>query len=303
MSEMSNTTPEKEKFHFYVPGFCENLGLYAMLSDFIEHIPQWFYDDFKISAAYGTFPGCIWNGGRAIYGGVSYPSMKKTVDELNKRGIAVRFTLTNPLIEEKHLSDTYANMCLKAADNGQNEILVNTQIIEDYVRKTYPSYKILSSTTKCLKTVEEVEAELEKDYYLVVLDSALNDDEKIFSIEKRDRLEMLVDHRCRRNCPIRVQHYNASGLAQLTFGEKEAPKCTYVLRSFEDLSHSENFITREMITNKYVPGGFKHFKLDGRTFSKEILVDSLLYYMVLPEYREKMKAIIKKEVYNNADVY
>lgn len=54
---------------------------------------------------------------------------------------------------------------------------------------------------------------------------------------------------------------------------------------------------------KYIPAGFKHFKLDGRTFKTEMLVDSLLYYMVKPEFRQRMKEIIKKEVYLNQEVW
>lgn len=308
MSDIGNTNSnstgnQKEKFNFYLPDFYRYGTLYAMLSDFIEHIPEWFYDDFKISAIYGSFPNCIWNGGRAYYGAINRPAMVSVINELNKRGIAIRYTFTNPLLEEKHLSDTFSNICLELADNGKNEVLVNTQVIEDYVRKNFPSYKIISSTTKCLKTFDLVEKELAKDYYLVVLDSALNKDERVFSLEGRDRLELLVDHGCRLDCPNRERHYIASGLAQLTFDETHFPACPHVVHDFNGLMTKENFITREMITEKYVPNGIKHFKLDGRSFQVEKFIDSVLYYMVKPEYSEKLKGIIKKEVFLNADVW
>ena len=54
---------------------------------------------------------------------------------------------------------------------------------------------------------------------------------------------------------------------------------------------------------KYIPGGFRHFKLDGRVFKPEKLVDSLLYYMVRPEFRPRVKEIIKKEIYDNRAVW
>lgn len=292
----------KEKIHFYVPDFYKNAPLYMLLADFLEHIPQWFYDDFDIAAAYGSFPNCIWNGGRASFDHVNRQIMDKIVMELNKRNIAVRFTFTNPLIEEKHLNDTFANICLDCANNGQNEVLVNTQIIEDYIRSNYPSFKILSSTTKCLKTIEEVEKELDKDYYLVVLDSSLNNDPRIFDIQKRDRLELLVDHGCMVNCPNRVAHYNEIGKRQLEFRSPNI-ECPHVHATFDDILKREHSITRERMNEQFVPGGFKHFKLDGRSFSPEKLVDSLLYYMVLPEYHEKVKAIIKKEIYKDQNVW
>ena len=293
---------KNEKFHLYVPDFYANAALYTMLADFMEHIPQWFYDDFKISAAYGSFPSCIWNGGRVTFDRITRSTMDQVIQELNKRGIAVRYTFTNPLLEEKHMSDTFSNICLEAADNGMNEVLVNTQVMEDYVRTNYPNYKIISSTTKCLRTIEAVEAELEKDYYLVVLDSFLNKDERIFTLEKRDKLELLLDHGCTLNCPRSKQHYEELGHSQLTFSETTFT-CPTVNKTFEEVMQGEHCISRELLTEKYIPGGFKHFKLDGRVFKPEKLVDSLLYYMVKPEFQSRMKEIIKKEIYDDKPVW
>ncbi len=299
---IDNNTGNKEKIDFYLPGFYDNAALICMMADFVEHIPQWFYDDFKISAAYGSFPNCIWNGGRTTLGAISRTMMEKTVEEFNKRGIAVRYTFTNPLLEEKHMNDTFANLCLEVADNGMNEVLVNTQVIEDYIRENYPGYKILSSTTKCLRTIEQVEAELEKDYFLVVLDSSLNKDERIFSLKEKGRLEVLADHGCRLNCPNSKNHYIASGKGQLNFDYPKFPACPYVAHTkFEDVLKKEHSIPRDLMNEKYIPNGIKHFKLDGRSFNREKLVDSFMHYMVKPEYQEKMKAIIKKEVYGNED--
>jgi len=301
----TNSTPgTKEKFHFYAPGFFENYATYIILADFIEHMPQWFYDDFKISAIYGCFPNCIWNGGRTTYGAINRPMMEKIVEEFNKRDIAIRYTFTNPLLEEKHMVDFYGNVLLDVANNGKNEVLVNAPAMEAYVRKNYPDYKIISSTTKCIRTIEGVAEELKKDYYLVVLDSALNRDPKAFELEERGRLELLVDHGCRLNCPNREAHYRASGIAQLTYDTPKFITCPYVGHpDFADIMTRENFISREDITNVYYPGGFRHFKLDGRSFPPEKFIDSLMYYMVLPEYREKIKAIIKKEVYHDQNVW
>lgn len=303
MSEIVNANNTgKEKICFYVPDFYGNAALYVLLADFVEHIPQWFYDDFKIAAAYGTFPNCIWNGGRVSFDKIDRATVDLVIAELNKRGIAVRYTFTNPLLEECHMADPWCNECMEAGDNGMNEVLVNTQVIEDHVRKNYPGYKIISSTTKCLRTIEQAEAELEKDYYLVVLDSSLNKDERVFGLKERGRLELLVDHTCQFNCPNRERHYVALGKAQLTHSDPTF-SCPHASNTFEGLLKREHSITREMMAEKYIPGGIRHFKLDGRTFPPETLVDSLLYYMVLPEYRTKMKEIIKKEVYRNRDVW
>lgn len=296
--EKDAIAPFTGKSHYYVADFFRNAALYAMFADFMEHIPQWFYEDVQISAAYGSFPNCIWNGGRTLLGDINKTRMINTVEELNKRGIAVRYTFTNPLIEEKHLGDTFANICMEVANNGQNEVLVNSPALEEYLRKNYPNFKYISSTTKCLKTIEEVEAELEKDYYLVVLDSSLNNHDEIFKMKNRDRIEVLVDHACRVDCPNRVNHYIASGQAQLNYDISQFPRCRAVERSFEELKDNGSFISREMITGKYNQAGFRHFKLDGRSFEPKKLVDSLMYYFVKPEFQDKMREIIQKEIYD-----
>ena len=71
--------------------------------------------------------------------------------EFNSRGIPLRFTFTNPLIEEKHLSDKVCNDILKMADNGMNEVIVMSPILEQYIRENYPGYKITSSTCKQIR--------------------------------------------------------------------------------------------------------------------------------------------------------
>lgn len=290
--------PKPQKNHYYIADFYRNAALYLMLSDFLEHIPEWFYEDVEFSAAYGSFPNCIWNGGRTLLGDINKTRMIKTVEEFNKRGIAVRYTFTNPLIEKRHLDDIFANICMEVANNGLNEVLVNSPVLEEYIREKYPNFKLISSTTKCLMSLDQINAELDKDYYLVVLDSSLNNKEEIFTIPKRDRLEVLVDHGCRVDCPNRQAHYIASAQAQLNYDVCQFLHCPHVERTFEQLKQNGSFITREMITGKYNEAGFRHFKLDGRSFGNEKLLDSLMYYFVKPEYQDKMRGIIQKEIYD-----
>ena len=55
---------------------------------------------------------------------------------------------------------------------------MNSPLLEEFIRKMYPNYSIISSTTKCLNNFDAIKQELEKDYSLVVLDSAMK--EQIF---------------------------------------------------------------------------------------------------------------------------
>ncbi len=284
--------------NFYLPDFYTNVKLICFLADLQQATPECFYEGAKIASAYGCFPGSIWNGGRVVLGSCKKPDMKAVIENLNSRDIAVRFTFTNPLIEEKHLNDTFCNLCLEMADGGKNEVLVNSPILEEYMRKNYPKYPLISSTTKCLDKLEDIKAEMEKDYAIVVIDSALNNTEELFSLDHKDRMELIVDHFCEDNCPRRRAHYVVQGRAQLEFSDPEWKPCMNIAREFWQIKKNKSFISTEMVYGKYKAAGFQHFKLDGRSYPPRRLIDSFLYYLVKPEWHEKMIPIIWREVYN-----
>lgn len=285
------------ELNFYLPDFYSNCSLICFMADMMKQAPECFYEGAKISAAYGSFPNAIWNGGRIFLDRITKQKMIKVIDELNSRGIAVRYTFTNPLVEEKHLQDTFCNLCLELGDKKGNEVLVNSPILEQYIRENYPSYQLISSTTKCLTKKEDIEAELEKDYYLVVADSALNNTPELFNMSHRDRIEVIVNHRCEDNCPKRRAHYLAQGKAQMEFADLEFPACQNLGRDFWQLMNNHSFITNEMIHGQYVDAGFRHFKLDGRGWGFRNLVESFVYYLVKPEWRDKVRMVILKEVF------
>ena len=114
-----------EKINFFLPGFYENFRLITFLADFMQEKPELFYENIRIGAVYGCFPGSIWNGGRVILGSCTKQEMEYAITEYNKRDIAVRYTFTNPLLENVHLMDTFCNLCMELGDNGKNEVLVN----------------------------------------------------------------------------------------------------------------------------------------------------------------------------------
>lgn len=284
--------------NYYLPDFVNNAPIICYMSDLMEFCPQWFYEDAKISAAYGSFGSCIWSGGRTFLAYNDSRDMKKLIDHYNNRGISVRYTFTNPLIEEKHLYDTFANLCLKLSDNGMNEVIVNSPILEQYIRENYPNFRLISSTTKCISTIEGLKKELEEDYYIVVADSVWNNTDELFAMDQRDRIELIVNHGCQDNCPKRKAHYLDTGKCTLEFRRSEFV-CNNLNFKFEDLQKRKNFISSELIHTKYKEAGFKHFKLDGRSFSRENLVESFVHYLVKPEFHEKLKEMIYQDVYKS----
>jgi hypothetical protein len=288
---------EQNRINLFLPGFYENFRLIIFLHDWLEREPEIFNDGMKIAAAYGCFPGNIWNGGRVILGSATKDEILYAVQEYNSRGIAIRFTYTNPCLERIHLFDTYCNLCMELADNGQNEVLVNSDLFEEFVRAAYPNYKIVSSTTKCLDDLTLIQKELEKDYHLVVLDSAMNNTDALFSLDHKEKIELIVNHYCADHCPRRKEHYRLVGEAQLEYASIDFP-CENIKRSFLEIQSNRSFISPDMIYDTYLKAGFSNFKLDGRGFKKEKVIESFAYYLAKPEYRapvnEKLSEIIFK---------
>ena len=285
-----------DSLYFYIPDFFEKYELNIVLCDMMRMCPEYFYEGIKIGAVYGCFPNSIWNGGRVMLGGATKEDIQYIIEEFNSRNIPIRYTFTNPLIEEKHLQDTFCNICLKEAYNGMNEIIINSSILESYIRKYYPSYKFISSTTKCLAEVEEVKKELSKDYSLIVLDNSFNNAEKTFELPQKDRYELVVNSYCRDNCPNRRKHYEEIAKAQLEFRSSNFESCPYIKQPREVQMKKHGFITKEQIYGQYKEAGFRHFKIDGRAFSDEKVLNSYLYYLVKPEYQERVKKEMEREI-------
>ena len=278
-----------KKIYWHLPGFCVFFYLNQVIINYMKEYPDKFYEGYTVGSVYGTFPGAIWNGGRAVFGITSRNDMEKIIKTYNAFGVPVRFTWTNSLIEEKHLNDTYCNMIMEIADTGRNQVLVNRDVLEDYLRDKYPSYKFISSTTKRITSLKELKKEYEKDYELVVLDYDLNHDESVLNAlgEYASRTEILVDEICFPNCPKRKAHYADESRMQLRYEKGTPYDCpnTKTVPSFSECMKRPAFISKDEI-GSYIDRGFVNFKLVGRGLPKEMVKESYIYYLVKEEYRD-----------------
>jgi len=279
---------------FYLPSFYAGFHRNQLLLELMQKRPHYFYENIKIAAVYGCFPGSIWNGGRLELGSCERKEMEFALREWNQRGIACRFTFTNPLLEEKHLYDTFCNLCMELGNNGQNEVLVNSPLLEEYIRSHYPGYKIISSVTKLLDTEEQETRETKHGYELVVLNKKWNNTPTLFALPRKDKYEILVNSYCQDDCPNMRAHYEAIGRAQLNFTNVDFPPCKYINRNFYDIMGNKAFVTAEDLYGIYVDAGFRHFKLEGRTLDKYRIVESYLYYLVKPEHRDSARLSLLK---------
>lgn len=286
-----------KEVYWHLPGFCYFRLLNQVIINLMKDYPEKFRDGYRIGSVYGTFPGAIWNGGRAVFGITGKNDIENILKIYNSRGIPVRFTWTNSLIEEKHLQDTYCNLIMRMADNGLNQVLVNTPVLEEYIRREYPDFKLISSTTKRITGVDGVLEELQKDYFLVVLDYDLNHNEE--ALKKlgtyAGRIELLVNEVCYPGCVYRAEHYRQQSQMQLQFDVNTAFPCPNKTqqRSFKECMKRQAFISNEEIGD-YIDKGFVNFKIAGRGMPVEYAKESCLYFLVKDDCRDFIRGKIDR---------
>ena len=286
--------------NFHIPDFINHCKLNLLLLALMQQHPEYFRDGVKIASVFGAFPPSLWNGGRNTVGVVDDEIIKNVTKAFNSRGVPLRFTFTNPLIEEKHLGDPFCNKVMRMCENGLNEVIVLSPILEEYIRKNYPGYKITSSTCKEIRNADELAAELEKDYHYVVLDYNWNNNfEFLETLPHKEKCELLINACCVPNCPRRGEHYRSIGETQIKYAEymKTPPmmrkpthfedfKCPSMLRHIYQITDLPTHISPDAIVEKYIPMGFNQFKIEGRTVPDIALAENYIYYMVKPEYKD-----------------
>ena len=280
--------------YFSIPGLYEHIKTNEIFYELFQNNKQCFYDDFSFDAFYGNFQYCIWDGGRIFpeYHHTTLEDIQKAIQLYNhKMKVPMRFIYTNTKIEPKHCYDRFCNLVTEMCENPMNEIVVNSLVLEDYLRKTYPKYKYISSTTKCLTNKQDFLKELHSEKYSrICLDYNLNKQKEFLNSlneEEKDRCEFLINATCGPGCPNRKKHYNFNSESSLNYGKTFVLNfCTIPGNNLYPYEEQQKVqISPRELRDWYAPNGFSHFKLEGRTFKFFEHLGNLIYYMVKPEYQ------------------
>ncbi len=299
--------------NFHLPGLRQNYPLNMLILNLLKTKPDWFREGVRIASFFGEFPTSLWNGGRpSNYDQCDASFIQNVIKNINAQGVSVRYTYTNMLLSEQDLQDPYCNFCMKAADNGMNEVMIFSPILEKYIRENYPGYKLNSSTCKEIRDIDKVNEELKKDYYLVVLDYNFNNKfDELQKIEDKARCEILVNTLCRPECPRRGDHYkNIAKNQRIMLKNRKHPKdkqiplepwyCEYgEYNCIHTIREYSTYISPEAIWEKYVPMGFNQFKIEGRTANLFSLVETYCHYLIRPENQGQARILLLNNLVAN----
>lgn len=277
-----------DKIYFHIPGLVEFFEINYMFIRRVKEVPEHFYDNVAIGSVFGCPPGTKWNGGRVSFGRVDNERYQFFLQVMKELEVPVRYTWTNTVLTEEDLQDEYCNWVTKVSEDGVNEILVNNSMMENYIRNTYQKYPLISSTTKRITDIDALNRELEQDYKIVVIDYDFNNKwDYLTQINHPEKCEVLINPLCNPNCPLRRKHYEL--ISRIQKGENAndpvIQECPAQRRLAHQIKQLDTFVSRTDIWEKYVPQGFRHFKIEGRCASPLRVIEWYLYYMVRPEYQ------------------
>lgn len=300
--------PDKPTAYYHLPGLFEFYELYRVFLPLYREHREFFYDWCGIGSIYGAPADCLWGGGRVGAGDCDPRAVLQLTREY---GVSARLTFSNSLLLEEHLSDRKCNaLCRLFAENGgpQNGVIVHSELLLDFLKRQYPSLYFVSSTTKVLTDFQLFRQELERDDFLyVVPDFRLNKDfERLKALpdNQKAKVEFLCNECCWFGCKERKACYEA--VSRKNLGEPgpehrcAAPDANEGYR-FSKAMTNPGFIGIDDIQNVYLPMGFSHFKIEGRSLGSALILEFLLYYMTKPEYQLR----VREEIYldNSLDLF
>ena len=283
--------------HYHLPGLFEFYDLYRAFLPLWRKHREYFYDWCDIGSVYGAPADCIWGGGRVGFGDNDPGNVLALLQEY---GISARLTFSNSLLRPEHLADKKCNhLCSLFEKSGKNGVIVHSDLLLAYLKKTYPGLYLVSSTTKVLTDFRDFEKELDRpDFRYIVPDFRLN---KSFNrlntltASQKEKVEFLCNECCWFGCYDRAACYE--NVSRKCLGENcpdhicVAPDGEQGYR-FSQAMHNPGFIGIDDIQNTYLPMGFSHFKIEGRGLGSALILEFLLYYMVKPAYHLHIREAI-----------
>lgn len=238
-----------------------------------------------IKYVFGTIPTVL-VGGRVTPRDATMENAFKLIDRYNQLGVGCRLTFSSMYVTKDELKDSVSNQLMQhLEENNQkygvrmNGIILTSELLGEYIYKTYNSLELISSQVK--PSVEVGLGNDTVDYYnrlfdlfdiVVVNPNKWMDANIIHGLKHIDRVEFITNHRCFPDCPKAGEHYKAQVdlSKKMLSGEDcslEEDKldtinnwCLSVRQKFPLLGVSMSASEINLLINN----GVKHFKLEGR---------------------------------------
>jgi collagenase-like PrtC family protease len=289
--------------HLSMGAFPKQLEVLQVLID----RPEMLKHEFRITSVYGSFPNVIWNGGRHTLHLINpldtsireylvtknrewYDplGMESLVRAYNDRNIGIRYTFSNPLITKEHLNDARANLTLEIAHNPLNAVITSNPIIEEYVRKKYPKFKIICSATANNLSLPFLKRRIE-EVDLLVIPPEYNKHLELIQELGASKIEVIINERCVPFCPSRMRHYEAESQTQLTldtsYQEYVYHSSCPAIKAAESGKEPPDMVMDDQLIGTLQKIGVEHFKFVGRQMTIQEFIVEVDKLLIKEEFR------------------
>lgn len=266
---------------------CPNFwGFERFYADTLKAPQDFKRENTEIAAAYGCFPGQLWNGGRPQNSN-KLANLKRIEQEFeiyhNRLNIPIELTFNNLVLDKTDFKDEYCNEIAKIAEKYDTTCTVALTSLRDYLRKNYPRLKIKRSCVAC----EDGQAWSLDDWDFSVLDQFEGGNQEILSaipVDCRNKIEIVADVECKDGCKLFYEHHRCSSECQKQGFSSRAFKCPlapyYMPIYYSRLQ--KHYVSPEKAL-EYSKNGFEHFKLVSRCNIGQAIHEICFYYFK-PEY-------------------
>lgn len=242
--------------------------------------------DAVVRETYGQLTeGYIHNSGRAtgIIPDVSMHDLEKYVDFSLNRGIDFNYTINAACFGNLEFSDTgikqIKNLLSDLKNIGVKNLTLTTPGIIELVMSIAPDMKIKASAICQINSVEKMKHYLRLGIDRFVVEPSIIRD---FTILKNmaqlasDKMEIIINDKCMRDCPYRIFHYNQTAHDN----SKEAESYYFMSCGVEKSQNIIKYLNLNWIRPEdlclYQNMGIKYLKVEGREFIKSGNIEKLL---------------------------
>lgn len=277
------------KEYYSLPLLFEKFHLAKGVVRLMNEHPYIFRDNIVIESFYGSNGGKLCGGRNSVQ---SKYSEKEVARFVESNGITPVVVMSNLLIDDDDIPDEYAVKITEAFEHKKMMFCVANRNVEDWLENVcyYNRGQFILSTTPCLD-VQQTKDETDRYKKIVLSEKYINDWSTLqtFSERTRSKLEIVVNMSCPNGCEMRRKHYeNISGLALGRDGFIEKfPCCNEKYGGYGQLHEIlklPGVVTLDKI-GTYLNMGINHFKIEGRSNYDYVLIETMSYFLVKPEYQ------------------
>lgn len=281
--------------YFSIPGYWTHFFEIQALLQYYNIHKEYFYPDRVISSFYDLPPHLIWNGGRVNLNKNSFLTIEEVMNFYNSlTDIHLCHVCTNEVLDKNMIQDFQCNEFIKKYYKQSDYIIFNSELLHKHLLQQIKSDKFIYSATIGLKDLDLIN-NYTKNNIVVLNYSYNNDNEYLKSLLYPQNIEIICGELCIDNCPNQFKHYRAYSKinAHIPLDQDESFYCKFrnhvvngPIETLEKYFSFNHAITNERI-DQLSDMGINIFKISGRDRPAELFFIFIVYYLILPKYKDE----------------